>query len=153
MQGVFRLTFAAALLAALTALAGALAHEGASGIVKARMELMKDMAGAMKALAPGMRGKAAWDPALVRDNAAIIADHAKDIPERFPEGSGKPPSEALPAIWENWETFEEDAQALQEHAETLESRAAKGAEAARPVFAKIIDACKGCHEEFRQATD
>ncbi len=129
---------------------GATAHEGATGIVKHRMEMMKEMAKAMKALAPMVKGETAWNVALARASAATIAGHADKMPETFPEGSDGHPSEAKKTIWSAWDQFEESAEALRSQAARLEAAAAKGAQAAKPLFAEITNECKACHQDFRE---
>lgn len=86
--------------------AGALAHGGATGIVKDRMDGMGVMREAMKTLTPMMQGSAEFDVEAVRAAAEEIGQHAGDaMTELFPEGSDGDPSEAKPDIWENWEEF------------------------------------------------
>ena len=126
------------------------AHKGATGIVKHRMEMMKEMAKAMKALAPMVKGEAAWDVALARTAAATIAGHADKMPETFPAGSDGHPSEAKKTIWSDWDRFAASADALRRQAAGLEAAAAEGAQAARPLFAKIANECKACHQDFRE---
>ena len=127
----------------------ALAHKGATGIVKQRMELMKGIAEQMKALKPMMDGKAAYDPAGVAKAAEAIAAHATRIAQSFPKGSTEHPSEASPKIWTDWDGFEASAEALRKHASALKADAGKGAGAAKALFAEMAKTCKGCHEGYR----
>jgi len=141
----------AAAAAFLTTLAlGAGAHEGAMGIVKERMALMKDLAEAMKALAPMIKGEQEWDSRSVRDIARTLSDHAGKIPEQFPRGSGGHPSEAREEIWTDWNDFTSNAGVLEEAAKLLSENSESGADGAKPAFAKIVGACKGCHQDFRE---
>ena len=133
----------------LVAAGAALSHQGATGIVKERMEMMKDIGAAMKALAPMVRGQAAWDAGLVGRSAAVIASHARDLPEKFPEGSGGHPSEAGATIWRDWEGFVAEARALRAYAMALEAVAGEGPEAAQPTFLDIAGTCRSCHEAYR----
>ena len=102
-----RWTLAAAASAALAlAAVGALAHEGATGVVKQRMELMESIGDAMKALTAMMRGKEAYDSERVRALARSIAEHGGErMTTLFPEGSLQHPSEALQSVWTDWERF------------------------------------------------
>ncbi len=102
------LCVAAALLAVGFALpAGPLAHTGATGIVKERMELMKSVGAAMKILAKMFKGEEAYDAEAVRKAATQIQGHGGEtMTKLFPEGSLDKPTEALPTIWEDWERFE-----------------------------------------------
>ncbi|WP_297755321.1 cytochrome c [uncultured Shimia sp.] len=99
---------------------GALAHSGATGVVKARMEAMKEMQEAVKAVAPMMSGSAAYDAAAVRRAAETFLRHSGEaMTTNFPEGPVEPPSEALPTIWQDWDRFEGLAMQLGVMAEGL----------------------------------
>ena len=94
-------------LAATLAGAAALAHSGATGVVKERMEAMDDMNEAVKRIAPMFQGQAEYNADTVREAAATIGGHAGEAMLRlFPEDSTDMPSEARPAIWQDWERFE-----------------------------------------------
>jgi cytochrome c556 len=97
----------AVLAAGIVAFSGvaALAHSGATGVVKERMEGMKAM---------GDRGHA-----------------GSAMTELFPEGSNAVPSEAKEDIWKEWETFAAMAHQLEVMAEAL-GRAAANATGAGP---------------------
>ncbi|APX89022.1 hypothetical protein BV394_04170 [Brevirhabdus pacifica] len=121
---------AAATLAIATA-AGA--HNGATGIVKERMEAMGAMGKVMKTLAPMMRGEAKYDAEQVREGARTLRQHSGDegLTRLFPDGTTGKPSEASPAIWERPEDFARLADRLAAYADGLEKAAdnppAKGA--------------------------
>ena len=86
---------------------GLLAHTGATGIVKERMELMKSVGAAMKTLAKMFKGEEPYDADAVRKAATQIQGHGGEtMTKLFPEGSLDKPTEALPTIWEDWERFE-----------------------------------------------
>ncbi len=127
----------------------AFAHEGATGVVKERMELMKGIAAQMKALKPMIEGTSTYDPADVAKAAGAIADHATNIAPSFPEGSTDHPSEASPRIWTEWNGFEASARALRAHAAALQADAEKGTDAARALFGEMARTCKGCHQDYR----
>ena len=98
----------------------ALAHSGATGVMKERMDAMGEMGDAMKSLTPMMRGQTAYDPDVVRNAADTMVRHAgTQMTELFPEGSNGAPSEALDAIWEDWEEFAALAEALRTSAEGM----------------------------------
>ena len=86
----------------------AASHEGATGIVKERMDLMSDMGDAMKTLAGMVKGEQPLNLESVRQSIDTIADHAGQMLDLFPNTqesrSGKG-TEALPEIWENWDRF------------------------------------------------
>ena len=130
----------------------ALAHTGASGIVKKRMEMMGDIAAQMKTVAQMLNGKDVFDPQQITNSARRIADHAKSFEELFPKGTNKSPSEARPAIWIKWDEFLEHSNSMKTSAVAL-ATAAKTAEGPLDIkkpFGQLGMSCKGCHQDFRQ---
>ncbi|MCE8534685.1 cytochrome c [Ruegeria pomeroyi] len=115
-----------ALVASSVGLA-ALAHSGATGVMKERMDAMGEMGDEMKRLAPMMRGQTEYDPDVVRSAADTMIGHAgTQMTELFPEGSNGEPSEALDTIWEDWEEFAALAEALRTSAEGMKLAADNG---------------------------
>ena len=97
-----------------------LAHGNATGIVKERMDAMKSMGDAMKAVTAMIRGEAPYDAARVRDLAAQIGSHGGDaMTKLFPENSLDKPTEALPTIWSDWDRFSALAERLSDYATAL----------------------------------
>jgi cytochrome c556 len=132
----------------------ALAHEGATGVVKERMDLMKGQGKNMKLIGDMAKGKRRFDAEKAAAAARDLGSTTKKIPELFPEGSSGHPSEALDAIWEDWHRFTEDAKkaegAANDLAATLQANPPQDWKAA---FKTMIDACKSCHESFRAEED
>jgi len=128
-----------------------IAHEGATGTVKERMEAMKSMAGEMKALADMFKAPETFDRDRAIGASQAVASHADSIPELFPEGSDHSPSRASDAIWDEWEDFTADATSLRAAARAFESSVKDGAELAelKPEFAAMASDCQSCHEDFR----
>lgn len=105
----------------------ALAHSGATGVVKERMDGMMAMGKAIKDITPMMRGKAEYDPEAVRAFSEEVRRHSGTAMTRlFPEGSDGKPSEAKQTIWTNWEEFEELAEQLHLLSEGLSKAADNG---------------------------
>lgn len=101
-----------------------LAHGGATGIVKERMEMMKSLGEAMKQLKGMFQNKATYDANKVRKAAQAIKSHgAEKLTKLFPKGSIHKPSEALPAIWKDWDQFKTLANNLSAFATSLEAAA------------------------------
>lgn len=123
---MIRNTTIAALVASAAGVA-ALAHGGATGIVKERMDAMSAMGDATKAVAPMMRGEAPYDADALRQAAESFRSHAGEaMTSLFPEGSGGAPSEARDEIWENWDAFAALAEQLDTYAEGLALAAGNG---------------------------
>ncbi len=164
------LSLAAVILAiGLAAPVGVLAHSGATGIVKERMELMKSVGAAMKILAKMFKGEEPYDADAVRKAATQIQGHGGEaMTKLFPEGSLDRPTEALPAIWQDWPQFETLAGRLADYSGALVKAAGNGAGAldgaavgenpdpnalaAMPPqasFVQLTQTCRSCHSKFR----
>ena len=105
----------------------ALAHGGATGIVKDRMDAMMAMGKSVKAVAPMMRREILYDAAAVKSAAQVFAVHSGEaMTELFPEGSGGGASDATPEVWSEWEKFEALAAQLGTYANGLALAADNG---------------------------
>ncbi|MBP0048583.1 cytochrome c [Marinobacterium sp. AK62] len=101
-----------------------MAHGNATGIVKERMELMKEMKDAMKSVADIFSGKSEYNANTIKDAAQTIERNAGSaMTELFPEGSIHGPSEARPEIWQEWERFEDLSDRLQRYSAALANAA------------------------------
>jgi cytochrome c556 len=119
-------TATAAILIAGTAVT-ALAHGGATGIVKERMDAMAAMGDAVKTVTPMMRGEAAYDADTLRDAARTFQEHSGEaMTSLFPEGSGGKPSEVKDTVWTEWDSFAALADQLSEYSKGLERAAGNG---------------------------
>ncbi|RED51608.1 c-type cytochrome [Aestuariispira insulae] len=153
------------------------AHEGATGVVKERMEAMEDVGKSMKALKAMITGEITYDADKVRMAAKTIAGHGGDnLTRLFPEGSTQHPTAALPAIWEDWQGFSRLAADLASHADALAKAAGNdrsmaessmggdmmSAAPAAPTPAELAGmapdsafmalgkVCGSCHKQFRK---
>ena len=142
------LAAAALIIAGLATLA--LAHNGATGVVKERMELMKRQQKDMKLIGDMAKSKTTFDAGKAAEAARDISVTAKQIHELFPEGSGGHPSDAKPTVWTDWDAFTEKAKALDLSADALAAALDDPAGADwKGAFQKLTDACKACHQTFR----
>jgi len=82
-----RTTILAAIAVTGTA-AAALAHGGATGVVKERMEAMMAMGDAVKTVTPMMQGEAEYEAEVMREAARTFQAHSGEaLTDLFPEGS------------------------------------------------------------------
>ena len=126
------------------------AHSGATGVVKERMQLMKDIARDTKALGLAFKGTTPYDPVEIAAAAERISEHAGDrLTALFPAGSNDHPSEASSEIWTNWTRFSEIADDLRVSARRLVGTASSGQTATAPLFRDLAATCKACHQDFR----
>ena len=93
-------------IATLGGLGSALAHSGATGIVKERMDMFKRSQKNLKAIKSHIRAE---DYGSIAKLADEIREWAVKMPEYFPEGSNVKPSEASPNIWEDFSGFKRAA--------------------------------------------
>ena len=124
------------------------AHDGAEGVVKERMDRFKENKKAMKAI----KGNLTGDTAIIAQKASGIEAWAKDMVNFFPEGSTQPPSEALPAIWKEFDRFTDLARANEKAAANLKNLAQSGADtsALSGAFRSLGKTCKDCHNDYKE---
>jgi cytochrome c556 len=135
-------------LAVAAAWSVALAHEGAVGIAKERMDAMEGMGKVSKDIARKI--SANRNLASIADDVAKIRATAEKIPGYFPVGSGTGVTKAKPEIWQKWELFQERAAHVAEQSDKLAAAAAGGdPRAIRTQFMALERACAACHDQFR----
>jgi cytochrome c556 len=109
--------------------AAAMAHSGATGIIKERMDFLKRSKDNMKAINMHLRG---GDYRAIVPLAEDIRDWAGKMPDYFPQGSDGKPSEAAPEIWTDFDGFTQAAKDHYEAVDTLVSAAKPGMQAISP---------------------
>ena len=136
-------------VALILSAATALAHEGVQNpAVKARMDLMGQIAAETKVIGDMAKGTAPFDPARARAAALAMAEHAARVPALFKAPEDDPKSEALPAIWDDFADFTRKNDAMADAA-----RAASGLETEADLRAALVvlgDACAACHKDYRE---
>jgi cytochrome c556 len=93
------------------------------------------------------------DAALIQKEAARLRVTAGIIPEVFQLDTSKfqVPTKARATIWSNKEEFDQKAHDLEIAATALEAVAQKGDRSAiLDAIGKVGNACKACHENFRE---
>ena len=125
----------------------ALAHKGATGIIKERMDNFKASQTALKQIFAASKRN---DFEAIVPLANQIKNWAGIMPTKFPTGSDGPPSEADPAIWTNFEGFKLAAKENFEAARLLEVTALNGdAKATAKAIKQLAGTCKSCHQSYR----
>jgi len=148
---ILGIILSASLITGITLPGAAVAHGGASGIVKERMTLMKHLGKGMKKMGAMIKGKRTFDSEQIANHAKTISETAPGITDLFPHGSFHEPSEALPAIREEWEQFSALAQKLTDEAQKLHQVAQSGERRAITMqFAKVGKVCSSCHTKYRK---
>lgn len=133
----------------------ALAHGGAQGVVKQRMDQMDEMKDAVKAISAMLKGRSAYDQGEMRALATTLQQRSGDaLVKLFPEGSLQKPSEALPVVWQEWDRFErlagEQEMLSQRLLDALSADSAEKASAdTLKAFKALSSNCKQCHDQYR----
>jgi len=125
------------------------AHEGATGVVKDRMDLMTAMGKELKSV--GQKVASNRNLASISDSATKIKAMSENITKLFPPGSLDKPTDAKPAIWEQWDRFEGHVSDLQKSLDALAAIAPSGDPKQVSAKFKAVDrSCSACHDDFRQ---
>jgi cytochrome c556 len=140
---------ALALILGLAAVS-ATAHQGASGIVKERMDTMSAIARNMKALATMVKTDKV-DPQAAKAIGSRVAEHASLFPTQFPEGSLSQVSEARAEIWADFDDFQAKSDELVMAASNLAESDPDDLDrrALRQALKAMGQTCKSCHESYR----
>lgn len=136
---------------ALVALgSAALAHGGVRNEdVLARMEVMKTIGDQMKIIGAMAKGEAKFDASAANDALTEIAAQSAQIGPSFETRANDPKSEALPAIWQDWEDFAQLASATETTAEGLIGTVSAQADLGL-ALGKLGGTCKACHSKYRK---
>ena len=124
------------------------AHQGATGIVKERMDEFSKARGQMKQ----MRGALQNDQfEAIADISADMQNWAQNMVKSFPEGSKIPPSEASLSIWRDSAGFANAAAFYNDSLIKLnEAALTYDTEAVITAYQAVGQACKSCHKIYRQ---
>lgn len=131
-----------AAIAGLAAAVPALASEGAA---EYREHVMEAKGGHMQAMVDILKQKVPHTEHLAL-HANAMADLADICFTLFPEGSEG--GDALPAIWENPDDFQEKLEAFSTAADGLKQTVNTGGDIG-PAFQQLGQACKSCHDKYR----
>ena len=133
------------------------AHKGATGVVKQRMATMKEMKGQLKLIDEMLEGKTAYNSKKVQKSLDYIRNHAgPKMTKLFPKGTAHKPSEADPAIWNNWSEFEKMALQLNHSTDDFRAKLPKGkadqktTKSLQASYLSLRKVCKTCHDRFRE---
>ncbi|WP_299724381.1 cytochrome c [uncultured Tateyamaria sp.] len=136
--------------AALLCATAALAHKGVTNpAVMARMNGMSAIADGVKVLGTMAKGQIAFDQASAREAASAIARHSAESVALFTPEESDPKSEALPAIWQNFDDFTAKARALEVLASDL-ATSITSLEDVQAGMGPLGASCKSCHSAYRE---
>ena len=123
-----------------------------AAVIEHRQANFEAMGKAMKSFRQQLRsGNADW--AQIEAAAEVIVEHAGQINDWFPEGSGQGSqleTDALDYIWRDRVRFAEIDQALVPAAQGLAAAAKQGNPASLvPQIREVGSVCKQCHDSYR----
>ena len=137
-------------LASLAAGTAAFAHSGVTNPdVMNRMIGMSEMAKHMKVMGSMAKGETAFDADAVNTALAKLSEEASYVPSLFEPKAMDPKSEALPVIWDEYETFTGHAAKLEEVTARL-SGSVTSPDELGPAMREVGKACSACHSDFRK---
>jgi cytochrome c556 len=128
-------------------IAPGIAHEHATGVVRERMDMMEAMAKRIKSMAE--RIKTRRDLAAIKSDAEALQTLAPHMVHLFPPGSSDPPTDAKPAIWQNWSDFEAKARAFEAASSALANTDPSDLNALSMQIRALGRTCGDCHERYR----
>ena len=125
----------------------AIAHSGAKGIVKERMDYFKASQDNLKKIRTHIRNE---NYASIIPLANSIASWSARMSDYFPAGSDTKPSEASPKIWSDFAGFTAAAQLNWVATISLAKAAEMGdRDAVINAFKDTAASCKSCHKTYR----
>ncbi|ASG65431.1 cytochrome C556 [Idiomarina piscisalsi] len=120
--------------------------------VEYRQKALSIMQQNFAAMAEMVKGEVNYD-AQVFTNRAKDFESLAGIPWSGFAVEGAMPgdnTDALTAIWDNWEDFQQRSNDLQQYASELAVAAETGSmDNIKPVFMNAAQTCKGCHDEYK----
>ncbi|MCB1517282.1 MAG: cytochrome c [Hyphomicrobiaceae bacterium] len=120
--------------------------------VLARGKVMTDMGKALRTLQLGLRQKDDIGSLLLA--AELVNMNAELITNVFQTEAYEPGSEALPAIWQNWEDFSNKAEAaLEQTAALVDAIDMEDLREANSLLRKVTADCAACHDVYRGESD
>lgn len=126
----------------------ALAHTGATGIVKERMDHFKESKASIKVLKQALKEQ---DFKTITKEATAINLWARKLTTLFPEGSNAHPSEALDLIWQEFDRFEEKAkEQITASRKLINAGNDENEKASISAFKELATTCKSCHNKYRE---
>ena len=142
-----KLIIVAILILTSVTFGNAIAHSGATGIVKERMDYFKASQINLKKIRVHISNEN-YESIIPLANS--IASWSSKMPDYFPVGSNIKPSEASPKIWSDFAGFTAAAQ-LNWKATVSLAKAAKigDRDSVITAFKETAESCKSCHKTYR----
>ena len=135
------------LISSIISLTPLLAHEGAKGIVKERMDNFKMSKKMMQTIHKSIQNE---DFVTIEKSATTLHNWSKEMIKYFPEGSDGAPSEASADIWLDPEGFKKAVNNFElASLKLINNSKEKDFDKTVDSFRSLAGTCKGCHQKFR----
>ena len=125
-------------------------HEGATGIIKERMDKFQESKNLMRTINKSLRNN---DFNFITQSAEKLNKWANEIEKYFPRGSEASASNKSAAssnIWAEPEDFKKDIQRFEiSSARLIKISKNKNIDETVSSFREVAASCKGCHQKFR----
>lgn len=135
----------------MAAVLGASVASAAAEPIKERQELMKGNGKAVKAVVAMLKGETPYDGVAAEKAMTDINKTLTTFITLFPKGSETgEKTEAKAEIWEDKADFEAKAKDLEAATTKAAAAAPQGLDAFKVAFGPVGNACKACHEKYRE---
>ena len=144
-KAIFYLCFL--LISGFFSISPLLAHEGAKGIVKERMDKFKMSKKIMKTIHKSIQNE---DFRTIEKSVTTLHNWSKEMIKYFPEGSDEAPSEASADIWLDPQGFKKAVNNFElASLKLINNSKEKNFDETVDSFRSLAGTCKGCHQKFR----
>lgn len=127
-----------------------IAHKGATGVVKMRMDHMKAIGADMRRISSMVRGKTRFDGLEIAAASKRIAVNGLKFNKLFPEGTSGEPSQASEKIWKDWQGFNRAMNTMVKSTAYLAKVASGGnTNEVKVGYRGLGKTCSGCHRNYR----
>ena len=124
-----------------------LAHEGATGVIKERMDKFKMSKKMMQTIHRSIQNE---DFETIGKSGITLLKWSKEMINYFPEGSEVAPSEASGDIWLDPEGFKKAVNKFElASLKLVDNSKEKKFDKTVVAFRGLARTCKGCHQKFR----
>jgi len=138
----------------ITKLSPALAHEGATGIVKERMDAMEEMGKQSKRITRMFKNKEPVDATSIVTTANLFIKHGNKMQSLFPDSDqSRMKTRALPILWEEWQDFAQKTDEFVLLSENLKLKAESNNTSHKDLATAFRDtalSCRECHKKYRK---
>tara|TARA_B110000467_G_C18081387_1_gene346824 strand:+ start:92 stop:538 length:447 start_codon:yes stop_codon:yes gene_type:complete len=124
-----------------------LANDGATGIIKERMDKFQKSKSLMKEINKGLQNN---NFSIITKSSEKLVVWAQEMEKYFPEGSDIPPSKASSDIWNDPDGFKKAIKNFELASLELSMKSQnKNMDETIASFRNLAGTCKGCHQKYK----